>query len=66
MNRWYVKNRLRYAKQRTEKLKLLGFCIDCGKKPAAHQRVRCEECLERNSKHSKRYYHKRKNNDHYY
>ena len=65
MNRRYVKNRegnLKYAKQRTKQLKSLGFCIDCGKKPAIHQRVRCGNCLEINANHSKRYYYGRKNN----
>ena len=35
-------------KERYEKLKQDGICVDCGKRPAKENRIRCSQCLQKN------------------
>lgn len=41
-------------KQRFEKLKAEGICVDCGRKKAEPNRTRCSRCLAKNNKSAKK------------
>ena len=37
------------------KMRAIGKCMECGRRRAAKDRVRCRECLEDNNARTKRY-----------
>lgn len=41
-------------KQRFEKLKADGICVDCGRRKAEPNRTRCAQCLAKNNKSAKK------------
>ena len=49
-----------YARIYTEQRKEKGLCVECGKTPAAKDRVCCEECLAKKSAVLRRIYNERK------
>jgi len=48
-------NYAKLSRDRRNKLKASGICIDCGKIPAENNRVKCNLCLEKSKKANKRY-----------
>lgn len=41
-------NKLEYASLRREKFKAVGVCSRCGKNDPAHNRLMCEDCIQKN------------------
>lgn len=45
-----------YKRQRRERRKAEGVCVECGKRPPKEGRIRCAVCLHKHSERMKRYH----------